>query len=700
MNSISDAQPARTSADVIQKMTGRRDVMWSAVLTGLCLASACGSPGDSGRSFSEDDDEGTACSSFFDCEVGQQCSPDGVCLDSDDPALCQDEDGDGYGEGCEAGPDCDDSDLSRNPGKLDLCDGRDEDCDLLIDEGDVCQTCVDECEVGQRECLSDASFRVCALDELGCARWQPLVFCDVLCEDGRCVEGCLDNDNDGFGVGCEAGPDCDDRNAQRFPGNPERCDGFDNDCNAQVDEGGVCDDRCEPECEVGEQRCQGGSAVQFCALDAEGCPQWSVAQRCGDGTSCEGGQCVGVEVCDDADDDGYGPGCSLGPDCAPNDPDINPGAAEICDAIDNDCDGRIDDGTPNSCPQQRCAAQQLNNPRQAPALQAQVSGTAYTCPGQPSYWRVAGGRNFQSIQLAASRDDSLSDLRVELLDPDLNVVDERQGAGVAAIFDTPRVDNYFLRVTATGDSPEPYAIGWDNATDLRCNEGPEEPNNSPFSPSPSLWAGQIKFGTLCRGDLDFYSLPIIESGQILSIEMAPVTDGQRMLVEVWHDGRRVTPDQTRPGGALHVHMRFDQPGAYAVAVRGLTPLQGRYVLGASVTTSACPQEDAREDDDTIGEARGFNGDSFSGAICPGDLDFIDLGNLSVDDQVRLSVRLGNLGGNLDAYLLREGIEGLLQVALTDNPTEILPTRIPRAGRYYVLIQGRDAVDLNTYTFQR
>src|SRR5260221_679527 len=48
---------------------------------------------------------------------------------------------------------------------------------------------------------------------------------------------CVDADGDGRGVGdgC-VGPDCDDTNNKIFPGNPEVCDGIDNDCNGMVDD--------------------------------------------------------------------------------------------------------------------------------------------------------------------------------------------------------------------------------------------------------------------------------------------------------------------------------------------------------------------------------------------------------------------------------------------------------------------------------
>ncbi|MBS4052218.1 MAG: putative metal-binding motif-containing protein [Methylomonas sp.] len=52
--------------------------------------------------------------------------------------------------------------------------------------------------------------------------------------------GCIDNDGDGRGQFCPLGPDCNDNDSRIFPGNREACDGVDNDCDGQTDEGGVC----------------------------------------------------------------------------------------------------------------------------------------------------------------------------------------------------------------------------------------------------------------------------------------------------------------------------------------------------------------------------------------------------------------------------------------------------------------------------
>ncbi|MGB9177408.1 MAG: putative metal-binding motif-containing protein [Methanoregula sp.] len=93
----------------------------------------------------------------------------------------------------------------------------------------------------------------------------------------------------------------------------------------------------------GDGTCSGAENSQTCPAD---CP----AAVCGDGICTDGETCpADCSGCFDSDQDGYS---TCDRDCNDNDRLINPGAVESCDAIDNNCDGSIDEGFPelgNAC---------------------------------------------------------------------------------------------------------------------------------------------------------------------------------------------------------------------------------------------------------------------------------------------------------------------------------------------------------------
>ena len=196
--------------------------------------------------------------------------------------------------------------------------------------------------------------------------------------DAQQDAGCVDLDGDGYGDGPEClGPDCDDESSLVNPARPELCDGVDNDCDPETEDGSddlslriACDsegdiDLCpedQPTCVAGEVQCEasGEPLPELCdqvdndcnpatpdgadvAMVGTPCESAGDPDRCeDDAVACVDGmlRCVDMgqplpDLCDQMDND-----------CNPSTPDgaDEPGFDDPCDFTDTDLceDDRVD----------------------------------------------------------------------------------------------------------------------------------------------------------------------------------------------------------------------------------------------------------------------------------------------------------------------------------------------------------------------
>ena len=311
--------------------------------------------------------------------------------DGDGKANCDDLDADNDGD-----PDKTDCAKLNNKiyhGAIEQCDGLDNNCNGQVDEGYA-----DFDQDGLANCVDTDDDNDGDPDETDCAPLDAKMKsggqeeCDGIDNNcnGKVDEGytnfdgdgesdCIDNDDDNDGDPDVV--DCNPFDPQIFHGADEFCDDQDNNCNLLVDEPGStgCSTFYKDKDDDGwgmdnKSLCLCGPTEDYSASQPGDCDDsvWSVnpagSEVCNnadddcDGSVDNNGALGCLDHFMDKDSDGYGSGVPMclcwpngtyttknGGDCDENNPAKHPGIPEICNNLDDDCDGQVDEGVGSTC---------------------------------------------------------------------------------------------------------------------------------------------------------------------------------------------------------------------------------------------------------------------------------------------------------------------------------------------------------------
>jgi hypothetical protein len=337
----------------------------------------------------------------FDCDDGDDAYHPGAveddCADPSDyncdgSVAYEDLDGDGWAA-CE---ECDDSDAEIHPDATEICDELDNDCDSLMDDDDdsldittAIEWYLDTDEDGFGD--EDESLMQCAMPSGHVEESAEGFDCDDTNDDfhpGADEDDCTDpNDyncdgsvsyEDADGDGWAACEECDDSDAEIHPNATEICNEIDDDCDGDIDDddSGVTgtstwyidyDGDGYGSSEFTDEACE---AVEGWVSDSDDCDDTdegihpAAEETCNEiDDDCDGdiddddGDVTGTTTWYiDYDGDGFGSSdyttssCELtsgwaesDSDCDDLDAEVHPDAAEVCNGLDDDCDGSMDD---------------------------------------------------------------------------------------------------------------------------------------------------------------------------------------------------------------------------------------------------------------------------------------------------------------------------------------------------------------------
>ncbi len=648
-----------------------------------------------------------ACVEDSHCEDDETCSDQNRCVQT--LGECLDADGDGFGQECPAGDDCDDTNAMINPaipedlvrncgdGIDNNCDGveapcgetdndedgssSEEDCDdnnpmINPQATEIPYNGVDEdCNPDTRDDDVDGDGYPMAED---CDDREVTINPEATDIPGNGVdEDCdgmdrvpLNEDGDGDGV-TEADGDCNDEDAAINPGADEvPYNGRDDDCNPETPDNDLDGDGFEQPADCNDDDSAinpGAEEINYNNVDEDCNPETSDSDRDGDGfDGTEGGG-------EDCNDDAAG---------------VNPGAEEVpYNNQDDDCNAETRDDDLDGDGFPRATDCDDNEAMINPDI---VEDAATNCSDDIDH-DCRGG-------------DVMCDEGAEDSDGDGVPDDQDCAPENADIPGAEEIPNNGLDDDCNPETPDEVEVCEDDAFDMAA------PNNSPETATAVEDANRVRgqFGALaiCDADRDWYRIDLAE-GDGLEIDitfMHSEGDVDMRLERLEENGGRtfIASSTSRNDFETVYERRAPVAATYLVSVYRFNDRPGRSAYTMNVNVFSQCSDDTpgatSEHNDEASQAKPLPTMGEMRQICDYDEDWYSF-TLTEPGNVRLDLIFTHrLGGDIDMALHAAGETSPMRSARSTSDNELIELQL-ETGTYNVRVWGVGAAQ-NSYQLFR